>query len=146
MRAFFTQHVALGSFNCLTYFSFLLARLWEDAEQLSAAFVADPSSPATLRQAEMLHMDIALGSVFAEQVSVEGGSKYQLGWLLTGLEEPPFATTSQRKLQPGRVPHGRLVEAQWVAAQLAYLKGLDVVNERMKKQRGGDPGKGEKDG
>ena len=87
-------------------------------------------------------MDIALGAVFAEQVSVEGGSRYQLGWLLTGLEEPPFATTSQRKPHPGGAPHGRLVEAQWVAAQLAYLKDLDVMQERLKKQKAAEPSPG----
>jgi hypothetical protein len=144
MRAFFTQHVALGSYNCLTYFSFLLARLWEDAEHLRAAMSADPSSAEAQRRAELLHMDIALGAVFAEQVSVEGGARYQLGWLLTGLEEPPFATTSQRKPKPGQSPHGRLVEAQWVAAQLAYLKDLDVMQERLRKQRGPE-GPGKKD-
>ncbi len=64
-----------------------------------------------------------------------GGSRYQLGWLLTGLEEPPFAATQQRKPQAGGTPHGRLVEAQWVAAQLAYLKDLDVMQERLRKQK-----------
>ena len=127
--------MALGSYRCLTYFSFLLARLWEDGELLRQAFALDPGSADTARRMELLHMDVALGAVFAEQVSVEGGSRYQLGWLLTGLEEPPFATTQQRKPQAGGTPHGRLVEAQWVAAQLAYLKDLDVMQERLRKQK-----------
>ena len=146
MRAYFTHHVALGNYNCLTYFSFLLARLWEDSERLWVAMTTDPSLAESQRRVELLHMDIALGSVFAEQVSVEGGAKFQLGWLLTGLEEPPFAMTSQRKPKAGQTPHGKLVEAQWVAAQLAYLRDLDLMQERLRKQRGPDaPPKGEEE-
>ena len=139
MRAYFMQHVALGNFSCLTHFSILLARLWEDAELPAPAFSVDPASSATQRRAETLHVEFALGGVFAERVAVEGGDKYQLGWLLAGLAEPPFATTSQRKPRAGRAPRGRLAEAQWVAAQLAYLKDLDAMTEHMKKQRGADP-------
>ena len=36
-----------------------------------------------------------------------------------------------------------MVEPQWVAAQLAYLKDLDVMQERLKKQKATEPaGKG----
>jgi len=53
--------------------------------------------------------------------------------------------TSQRKPTAGQTPHGKLVEAQWVAAQLAYLRDLDLMQERLRKQRGPDaPPKGEK--
>ena len=54
--------------------------------------------------------------------------------MLTGLEEPPFSTVQQRKPRPGSAPHGKLVEPSWVAAQLAYLKDLDTMAERMKRQ------------
>ena len=140
LRAYFTHHVAFGNYSCLTYFAFLLARLWEDSELLRIALTTTPGSEEVLRRADLFQMDVALGAVFAEQVSVEGGSRYQLGWLLTGLEEPPFATTSQRKPHPGVAPHGKLVEPQWVAAQLAYLKDLDVMQERLKKQKATEPG------
>ncbi len=74
-RAYFAQHVVLGNYNCLTYVSSLLARLREDAELLARSLASGPSSSAMLR----LHVDIALGSVFAEQVAVEGGNNYQWG-------------------------------------------------------------------
>ena len=61
-------------------------------------------------------MSIALGAVLVEQISREGSSGDQLGCLLTVLEESPFPTTSQRKPQAGRMPHGRLVEAQRIVA------------------------------
>ncbi len=37
----------------------------------------------------------------------------------------------QRKPFPGARQHGRLVEAHWLAAQLAYLRDLDMMTERM---------------
>lgn len=53
---------------------------------------------------------------------------------MTGLEEPPFASTQAHRPRPGALPHGRLVEPQWVAANLAYLRDLDLMQERMRRQ------------
>jgi hypothetical protein len=136
MEAFFTRQVPLGNYVGLTYMSFLLAKLWQQAEVLDAALSQAHVPEEVTRAAARLHMDIGLGCTFAEQVAVEGGARYQLGWLLTGMEEPPFSAVQQNKPRPGTLPHGKLVEAQWVAAQLAYLKDLDVMFDRMKKQSG----------
>ena len=148
MRAFFTREVPLGPFSCLTYFSFLLAKLWEEGELLTrAAEGADGVTTGVRDRMASLHMLISLGCVFAEQVAAEGGTKYQVGWLLTGLEEPPFATTSLHKHRPGGPPHGKLVEPTWFAAQLAYLRDLEVMTERLNKKPPGQPkGGGGKNG
>ena len=85
-----------------------------------------------------------LGHVFVEQVATEGGSRYKMGWLLTGLEEPPFAQTTANKPRPGDRPHGRLAEPAWVAAQLAYLRDMDLMQERLNRRGPGQPGKNDK--
>lgn len=134
MRQYMIREVPFGNYVCLTYFGFLLAHIWEQAEEVGA-LAQNADLPADLsRKIDELRMSVALGNVFTEQVATEGGAKYQLGWLLTNLQEPPFGTTTQHRPRPGTAPHGRLVEAQWVAAQLAYLRDLDLMNERIRKQ------------
>ena len=146
MRAYFTRDVPLGSFTCLTYFSFLLAKLWEQGELLTQAAANAGGEPTEMRdRIASLQALISLGCVFADQVAAQGGLDYQVGWLLTGLEEPPFATTTLHKPRPNGPPHGRLVEPTWFAAQLAYLQDLKLMTERLKqkppKKGGGKDGK-----
>jgi hypothetical protein len=148
MRQFFSREVPLGNFNCLTYMAFMLAKIWEQGEHLRRELVISEGSTASMKKFDSMLMTVSLGCVFAEQVAVEGGTQYQLGWLMTGLEEPPFAQTSLHKPKQGGPPHGKFPEAQWIAAQLAYLRDLDVMSERVKKrgnaQKTWEEGKGEK--
>ena len=133
----------------LTYFSLLLAKIWERGEEVRRLTEGPDIPPEVAQAAARMQMDVGLGCCFAEQVATEGGARHQLGWLLTGLEEPPFSTTQQNKPRAGGAPHGKLVDPQWIAAQLAHLKDLDVMTERMKKQPhsgGGGGGKGDPKG
>ncbi|CAE7362816.1 unnamed protein product, partial [Symbiodinium necroappetens] len=102
----FAETVPLGTYKTLTYFSFLLAEMWEAAERGQAA--------------EMISL-LALGLVFAEQVANEQGHT-RLGWLLTGRQDPPFAQVEQRRAPRPEVPHGMLADPRWIAANLAYLR------------------------
>ena len=82
------------------------------------------------------------GNTRLDEMSYDPKDQIFIG--VNNAEEPPFATTSQRKPCAGAAPHGKLVEAQWVAAQLAYLKDLDVMQERLRKQKAPEAaGKGE---
>lgn len=134
MRQFFIRDVPLGNFLCLTYFSFLCAKMWEEAEAVASELDGSETDPKLVHLFDLLHMTIGLSCAFAEQVAVEGGNRYQLGWLITNQEDPPFSVTQQHKSRPGSVPHGKLVEPAWIAAQLAYLKDLDVMAERIRKR------------
>ena len=140
MREFFTRNVPLGKFQCLTYFSFLLAQLWEDGELLRRDLAELTVDEKVQRRVDKLLADLALGCVFAEQVAVEGGMRYRLAWLLTQFEEPPWSITRANAEKPEE-PHGKLAEAQWVAAQIAYLRDMDLMSERLARGRKGD-GKG----
>ena len=115
----FAETVPLGTYKTLTYFSFLLAEMWEAAERGQAA--------------EMISL-LALGLVFAEQVANEQGHT-RLGWLLTGRQDPPFAQVEQRRAPRPEVPHGMLADPRWIAANLAYLRDSDLISERTNKSQ-----------
>ena len=115
----FAETVPLGTYKTLTYFSFLLAEMWEAAERGQAA--------------EMISL-LALGLVFAEQVANEQGHT-RLGWLLTGRQDPPFAQVEQRRAPRPEVPHGMLADPRWIAANLAYLRDADLISERTNKSQ-----------
>ena len=75
MYLHFQETVPLGTFKTLTYFSFLMAEMWEAAERKQGA--------------ELMAL-LSLGLVFAEQVANEQGHT-RLGWLLTARPDPAKA-------------------------------------------------------
>ena len=111
----------------LTYFAFATAQLWEAAERDDLA---------------SLKAQVALLAVYLEQVAVDGG-RHQLGWLLTGMPNPPFQLV-QSHAQRQEDPVGFLGDPRWVAANLAYLKDVDYLEGRTRlvggKTPSGDPG------
>jgi len=117
MLTFMEETVPFGHYKCLTYFGFLLATLWKHYQEKNFA------------ELEAL---LALGCVFTEQVAVEGGQHYKLGWRLTGLEEPPWSKVQARKANSDEA-HARLADPRWVTANLAYQRDLDLMAERTKK-------------
>ena len=122
MRTFFTNKVPLGSMRGLTYFAFATAQLWEAAERDDLA---------------SLKAQVALLAVYLEQVAVDGG-RHQLGWLLTGMPNPPFQLV-QSHAQRQEDPVGFLGDPRWVAANLAYLKDVDYLESRTKLVGGKTP-------
>ena len=117
MTEHFERNVPLGHTKCLTYFSFILANLWRRAEE--------GDMPG-------LQADLLLGLTFAEQVAVQGGSEYMLAWLLTGLEDPPWATLEQHRPSNRGLAtaHARLADPRFITANLAYIRDMDTMFER----------------
>ena len=79
-----------------------------------------------------LQADLLLGLIFAEQVAVQGGGEYMLGWLLTGLEDPPWATIEHHK-PAGRglaTAHARLADPRLITPNLAYIRDMDTMYEK----------------
>lgn len=67
--------------------------------------------------------------MFVEQCSLDAG-KVQLAYLITGYPDPsPLGFSSRRA--PGLKNFSRLTPAQWMAANLAYLKDLDYAETRI---------------
>ena len=117
MRTFFTNKVPLGSMRGLTYFAFATAQLWEAAGRDDLA---------------ALKAQVALLAVYLEQVAVDGGRR-QMGWLLTGMPNPPFQLAQAAGPQRAQEdPVGFLGDFRWVAANLAYFKDVDYFESRTK--------------
>lgn len=133
MESYFRRQVPLDHLKTLTYFSFLLARVWELLEESRAQL--GERAPEALDPAQAV---VGLGCVFAEQVAMEGGGQFRLAWLLTGLREPPWAETEGHKTRPGDWAHARLADPRSVATNLAYLQDMKVLLEKTREhQRGG---------
>ena len=93
----------------LTYFAFATAQLWEAAEKDDLV---------------ALKAQVALLAVYLEQVAVDGG-RHQLGWLLTGVPNPPFQLAQAHSQRDQEGPVGFLGDPRRVAAKLAYFEDVD---------------------
>ena len=113
MHEFMEKICPLGQYKMLTYTAFLVAELWRLTEE---------------NNMEGLRSLAARAAIFVDQTATEGGRSYQLAWLLTGLEEPPFATTEARVARGGvQYAHSRLADPAAVATNLAFLRDMDLV-------------------
>ena len=115
MVRFFERCVPLGQQKGLTYFAMLISMMWECLER---------------QDHKRLEGLVALSAVYVEQTALEGG-KHQLGWLLTGLDQPMFNLTTQNTTRNQAEPFGQLLDPSWMQANLAYLKDLDYFNNRQ---------------
>ena len=142
MEVHFKEEVPFGTHTCLTYYGFLLARIWATAE---TAMAAAPGSPAAQRAWEEVHAKVGLGCVFTEQVALQGGSRFKLGWMLTGEEDPPFGIVRDHRHTPDQATTrmNRLADPRWLTANLAYMEDLAKLEERADKVEKGK-GKGDK--
>ena len=114
MKKYMERRIPLADHKLLTYFATMCAEAWS---------VGHGSQNLELQgfAAKML--------VFIEQASIDSG-KYQLAWLLTGLQEPPFHLLVKQRWNPGLQPFARLCSPTWISANLAFLKGLDYAETR----------------
>ena len=56
----------------------------------------------------------------------------QFAWLLTGMVEPNLALLSTNKKRLGLKPYSKLAAAPWIAGNIAYLRDLDFLEDRLK--------------
>ena len=55
-----------------------------------------------------------------------------MGWLLSGLPDPNYALVSQNRKRAGLQPFAHLAQASWIAANVAFLKDLDFMENRLR--------------
>ena len=123
LRTFFETKAPLGSQKGLTYFAMLIAHMWEMVET---------------NNMEGLMNSVALSAVFIEQVAIDGG-RYQLAWLLTGLNTPAFALTTRNTQRTSEEPFAQLADPRWIAANLSFLKDMDYFEASQKAVATGEP-------
>lgn len=116
MRDYVEKKMPLADMKLLTMFAYFQAHAWE------AAYLAKD---------ELMMSYAARGLLFAEQCAVDAG-KTQMGWLLVGLPDPNFALVSQNRKRAGLQPFAHLAQASWIAANVAFLKDLDFMENRLR--------------
>lgn len=67
--------------------------------------------------------------MFLEQASLDQG-RLQLAWLLTGRQDPPFNILQSNKKKTGLFPFSKLAAAPWIAANLAFVKDIDMLESK----------------
>lgn len=115
-RDYLERRVPLGEMKLLTLFGYFMAHAWE------TAFVA---------QDEIFLGFASRGLTMVEQAAMDSG-KTQMGWLLTALPEPNWALVNQNRKRQGIQPFAKLCQPSWIAANVAFLKDLDFLENRMR--------------
>lgn len=115
MRKYLERKMILADHRLLGYFGFMMSEAW---------------AVGWKSQNEELLGIVAKAMFFIEQVGLDAG-KTKLGWLLTGLPEPPFNLYLTSRQRTGLEPFSRLCAPAWVSANLAYVKDLDVLESKM---------------
>ena len=80
---------------------------------------------------------VARSAVFVDQAAAEGGGHFALAWLMTGLEEPSWGTIQSRAGHKGAAGMiSRLSDPRVVAVNQAYLKEVNMVEDRVNSGHG----------
>lgn len=116
MRDYLERRVPLGEMKLLTLFGYFLAHAWE------TAFIA---------QDEIFLGFASRGLTMVEQAAMDNG-KTQMSWLLTALPEPNWSLVTQNRKRQGIQPFAKLCQPSWIAANVAFLKDLDFLENRMR--------------
>ena len=122
MRLYVERRIPLGDQKMLTYLAQFMACSWqiayEEADELALGLMGR-------------------GLMMIEQICLDGG-RCQFGWLLSAMTEPNFGQITMNKKRLGLKPYSKLAVASWIAGNVAYLKDLDFLENRLKGQRPGD--------
>ena len=119
MRSYLERKVPLKDHRTLTLMGFYLAHMWEAARESGNIEFESWASR---------------GLLMVEQWAIDNG-RSQAAWLLSGLPDPDFAQLQARRTDLR--PYGRLAEPTWIAAQVAYLRDVEFLENRL---RGKAPG------
>ena len=98
----------------------MLSALWETIET--------PSLTAEEKLIQ-LQAQIGLDAAYVEQSALDSGKKH-LSWLLTGLKTPAWHLIG--KQVPSDQPYSHLIDAKWLAANIAYLRDIEFLTQKAK--------------
>ena len=131
MRGFFERKVPLVNLKAITYsatpFCKLCETLCRQRKKLKSSNDSSCAAELHYQQLTEIQSQVAMGLVFCKQVALDSG-KYELAWLLTGLQRPPFHLIEKNTKIYGH-PYGQLADARWMGINLYFLKGTDYFEE-----------------
>ena len=116
LRDYMERRMPLGDHRMLSYLSQFFAVGWQLSFEENNQFAMGL---------------LARGLMMAEQIALDSG-RCQFAWLLSAMPEPNLQAISQNKRRIGLKPYSKLAAAPWVAGNIAYLKDLDYLENRLK--------------
>lgn len=115
LQDYLERRIPLGDHRLLTQFGYIMSHAFE----------------AGARSGNRELQGFAVkGMMFVEQASLDGG-KTGLAWLLLGIPEPNYAVVARNRVRTSLQPWTRLASPSWVAANVSYLKDMDVMESRI---------------
>lgn len=114
MRAYLERKVPLRDFKTLMLMGFFFAHAWEAAREA---------------QDVLFEAWAARGIVMIEQWAIDSG-RSQAAWLMSGLPDPDVTLLQSRRADIR--PYGRLAAPTWIAAQVAYLRDIEFLENRLR--------------
>ena len=115
LQDYLERRIPLGDHRLLTQFGYIMSHAFE----------------AGARGGNRELQGFAVkGMMFVEQASLDGG-KTGLAWLLLGIPEPNYAVVARNRVRTSLQPWTRLASPSWVAANVSYLKDMDVMESRI---------------
>lgn len=123
MRNYVEQRMALGDHKVLTYLAQFMAVGWQMSFEENDHFAMGI---------------LARGLMMIEQMSLDQG-RCQFAWLLSGMPEPNLQLISMHRKKLGMTPYAKLAAASWVAGNVAYVKDMDYLENRLRNPKTADP-------
>lgn len=74
---------------------------------------------------------MARGLMMVEQIAIDQG-RVQFAWLLAAMPDPNLQMIAMNKKRVGLRPYAKLACAPWVAGNIAFLKDLDYLENRLR--------------
>ena len=106
-------------------------RGYQARQQFQATRQEDPGTVFSAVRRRLAEAQVALLAVRLGRVA-ENSGHHQLGWLLTGMPNPPFQLVQVLPQRAQEDPEGFLGHPRWVGANPAYFKDVDYLKGRAK--------------
>ena len=117
------QRIPIGDHKTFAQMGYILAAGWEIGTNTS-------NIPLMAFCGRMM--------MFIEQACLDGG-RTNLAWLMTGLAEPNFQQLALNRKRSTLTPFSRLAPAPWVAANVGYLKDVELFESKLRTLSVGRP-------
>jgi len=115
-KLYLEQRIPIGDHKTFAQMGYILAAGWEIGTNTS-------NVPLMAFCGRMM--------MFIEQACLDGG-RTSLAWLMTGLAEPNFQQLALNRKRSTLTPFSRLAPAPWVAANVGYLKDVELFESKLR--------------
>lgn len=124
LRTYLEHRIPVSDRKSLIQFGYMLAWGWEAGHQTNN-----------------LQLQAFAGRMmlYIEQCALDDG-RSNLAWLLTGLPEPNFQQLSLNRKRTTLTPFSKLAPPAWIAANISYLRDVELFETRLKQLTPGGKG------